>query len=410
MISHLECIRGRLRKWDSWTRLAVGLWTVIVLALCIRGVVQPTSHNLYPTFARAGAEWLTRGVVYHDHWRPPYDQYRYSPTITALLAPLGLLPAWLGGVLWRLLNAGVFLGGLAWWLRHAAPSMPGGLTLPRRSLLFILAAPLALSSLNNGQPNPLMIGLLLAAVAALARQRWTLAAFCVGLSTALKIYPLAVGLLLAVYFPRRFAPRLLLALLVLALLPFLLQRPDYVVDQYSHWLRRLGANDRKYWPLEAAYRDLWLLIRLAHIPITPRIYLAMQLTSAAGCAVLCAAARRRGMPASEQLLLALALGTGWMMLCGPATESSTYVVLSPALAWAVLWTSQSDGPTALRMLPRLALALFLAGVAAGLLPRTARLHAWGMQPLGALLLSIAYLARFARDWFHFPVVTAPTQS
>jgi hypothetical protein len=369
-----------MRESATWTWIAVAVWSVLLAAVCIRGIVQPTSHSLVPTYARAGSEWLTRGVVYHDRWTAPFDQYRYSPLVTALLVPLSRMPPWLAGVLWRLLNAGVFLGAFAWWLDAAVPPLSSRY----KAILFLLIAPLALGSLNNGQPNPLMIGLLLAAIAATASERWTLAAFCIALSCALKVYPLAVGLLLAVVFPRRFAPRLLFALIILALLPFLLQQPDYVADQYVQWFQRLRGDDRKYWPLEAAYRDLWLLFRRVYVPITPRLYLGLQLVSAAGCALLCATARLRGLPREDWLLLVLALGSCWMMLCGPATESCTYVVLAPTAAWAILRVRP-------RLLPRLAFALLLAGVAAGLFPRTGRIHGLGMQPLAALLLFVSYL-------------------
>jgi len=384
------------REWDRWTKIAVAVWGAIVLVVCIRGVVQPTSHTLYPTYARVGAEWLTRGIVYHDHWTAPFDQYRYSPLVTAFLAPLSVLPMSLGSVLWRLLNAGVFLGALAWWLRVAAPSLAVPLTARHRAILFLLAAPLALSSLSNGQPNPLVIGLLLAAMAASARERWTLAAFCIGLATALKMYPIAVGLLLAAVYPRRFALRLLLVLGFLAVLPFFLQNPDYVADQYVHWFARLGHNDRKFWPLEAAYRDLWLLCRVTHLPITPRAYLGIQLLTAAGCAVLCVAGRLRDLPRTHVLLMVFALGSCWMILCGPATESCTYVLLSPALAWAVLAASLQPGAAALRLLPRLAFGLLLGAVLAGAFPGTARVHALGFQPLGALLLSMSYEIVFVK--------------
>lgn len=371
------------------TRLALAVWSVVVVFVCVRAIVQPTAHSLYPTYERAGAEWLTRGVVYHDRWQAPFDQYRYSPLVTAFLSMWSLLPTWLGSVLWRLLNAGVFLGSFAWWLHVAAPAL---LSSRQKAILFLLIAPLALGSLNNGQPNPLVIGLLLAAVTAIAQERWTLSALFTGLSCALKMYPLAVGLLLAVVFPRRFVPRLLFVLTVLALLPFLLQQPDYVADQYVRWFQRLGNNDRKHWPMDAGYRDLWLLIRVAHLPLAPRTYLGIQLLSAAGCAALCGLARLRGVPREQVLLMVLTLGTCWMMLCGPATESCTYVILSPALAWGVLCLP----PGATRLLSKAAFALFLAGVLAGLLPRTARLHGLGMQPLGALLLSIAYVIHFVR--------------
>ena len=48
-----------------------------------------------------------------------------------------------------------------------------------------------------------------------------------------KLYPVAVGLLLAACFPRRFAPKFAVAVLSGVLLPFALQSPDYVLSSTS---------------------------------------------------------------------------------------------------------------------------------------------------------------------------------
>ena len=45
------------------------------------------------------------------------------------------------------------------------------------------------------------------------------------------------------------------------------------------------------------------------------------------------------LPAADQrelLTAVVALAACWMMLLGPATESCTYILLAPTLAWAVL--------------------------------------------------------------------------
>jgi hypothetical protein len=377
--------------WDAWTKAAVGIWLLVTVIVCVRGAVQPGMHSLYPTYARAGREWLTRGIVYHAHWAPPYDQYRYSPVVTVLLVPFHLLPDVLGSVLWRLLNGGVFLAGFAWFLHAAAPVH---LSQRQHAILSLLALPLALTSLNNGQPNLLVMGLLLAAVAGIARDRWNVAALCVGLGCAVKIYPIAIGLLLAAMYPRRFALRLVLAIVLLAALPFLFQAPDFVADQYAAWYERLGDNDRKYWPLNEAYRDLWLLFRVARVPITPAVYLGIQLAAAAGCALVCVAGRWRGLARPEALLPVLTLGTSWMMLCGPATESCTYSMFAPVLAWAVLSARLQRWPRGVRLLPAAGLVLFVISLLAGLIPvpgGTARVHGLGLQPLGTLLVAAGFV-------------------
>src|SRR5206468_3756597 len=101
--------------------------------------------------------------------------------------PFSLLPDALGGVLWRLLGAGLFLGGFAWWARRV---LPGRLSARETAALWLLLLPLCLHSLNNGQSNVHVIGLLLIAVAAAAERRWNLAAICVAVAFCFKVYPL----------------------------------------------------------------------------------------------------------------------------------------------------------------------------------------------------------------------------
>jgi hypothetical protein len=385
-----EFLRRRTRWVDPWVVTAAEVWLLVVLVVCVRAVCWPHVHTLYPTYAAAGGDWLAGASTYYHGERPPYfDQYRYSPLVSALLVPFHLLPERLGGVLWRLLNAGVLLAGVGWWARSGVPL---ALSARHQAALFLLTVPLSLSSLGNGQPNALMIGLLLIAVTGAARGHWWLAAMCVALATALKLYPLAVGLLLVAAYPRRFGLRLAAALAVVAGLPFLLQRPDYVTGQYAEWYRLLGDDDRKNWPLDMAYRDLWLLFRVWRVPISPNVYLAVRLAAAAGCAALCVAGRWRGWEARRVLTTCLVLGTTWMTLCGPATESCTYILLAPVLAFGLVASVIDRWPVFVRALLGGSFVLFLLSVLAGLFPRTGQFHALGLQPLAALLLGVGYVA------------------
>jgi hypothetical protein len=361
--------------------------------VCARGVIQQTRHSLYPTYAAAGKHWLAGSSLYR--WppvEPGLDAYRYSPIVAVSLGPFAMLPTALGNVLWRLLNAGVLLSGLAAWLRL---SLPWQVTGPQRALAYLLVLPLAATSLNNGQTNTLVVGFLLLTVAAAGADRWNAAAVCTALATALKIYPLTMGLLLAAAFPRRFAGRLLLALAAVAALPFLFQRPGYVAGQYAEWLRLVGDDDRRYWPLHMAYRDLWLLFRVTGVPLSWTAYQVIQAVSGVACAMVCVSGRLRGWPTRQVLTAVFTLGTCWMILCGPATESSTYVLLAPALAVGVLTARLERWSLPLRLLPDAAGLLLLVGLCAGLTPWTSYIHSRGVQPLAALLLFAAYLAAYA---------------
>jgi hypothetical protein len=378
----------------DWGQVALFVWAVVLLVVCVRTAYQPRERSLFYTYALAGSDWVEgKNLYYHDHAPPYLDQYRYSPLVAVSFTPLALLNERLGNGLWRLFNAGVFLGGLWWWLGTV---LPGARTNSLKAVVALLVVPLALASLNNGQTNPLVIGFLLAAAAALHRECWNLAALFVTGACALKLYPVAVGLLLVVVYPRQLGWRLGLALVLAALLPFCFQRPAYVWEQYRQWYQLLGADDRKGFPADLAYRDLWLLLRVWGVPITPAAYLAIQLTTAALCAGLCLAGRWAGWGRAQRLTAALMLGCCWMTLCGPATESSSFVQLAPALAWALVAARLERWPGAVAWLPAASFALFMVGVLAGLTKWTGRIHGLGFQPLGALLLFVAYLAVAAR--------------
>jgi hypothetical protein len=417
---------------DPWVWVAVAAWVVVVGAVCLRAGLRPRSRTLYTTWSQAGHDWLKGRDLYRNDWEYHQDQFRYSPLVAVSMVPWVPLPEGLGGALWRLVNAAALLGGLVWWLRAGLPRVP----LQReQAAAFLLVLPLSLSSLNNGQPNPLIAGLLLMTAAAAARGRWNWAAALVVGATAWKVYPLAVGLLLAAAYPRRFAPRLALALAAWLALPFLFQHSHYVTGQYHLWLHRLGGDDRKGWPPHMAYRDLWHLLKVWHIPLTPRGYLLLQGAVAAGVAVLCAAGRWRGWGVTQVALAALALGSCWMTLVGPATEAATYILLAPVLAWAALdatgrpwqgWGFKEAGtpawPAAVSWMPAAAWWLSFAAVLAGLLPGstaatdfgkhpltviaaalrrghsppTNQVHALGLHALAALLLTAAYALAMLR--------------
>jgi hypothetical protein len=415
-----------VRQRDVWVRLAVTLWVIVLAVICTRCALKPRSRTLYTTWAGAGQDWVIGRDLYRNTWEWHQDQFRYSPLVAVLFVPFSYLPDSVGGVLWRLINAGVLLSGFGAWLRWAAPRPT---TAREQAVLFLLILPMSLSSLNNGQPNALVIGLLFWTAAAIGRGWWSAAAVFAVLAIAVKVYPIAVALLLVAVFPRRLGPRLLLATVAALAVPFYCQRWEYVQNQYGLWFDKLGADDRKGWPPHMAYRDLWLLLRVLHVEIGPLVYTGLQVLTALGAALVCIAVRQRGKDKRDVLLAVLALGSCWMTLLGPATEASTYVLLAPMLAWAVLMASRApwerwgiraagsgDWPVAARGLPALAWLLLLGMVLAGLspgapttpdsalhpvqvlaqtirqghLPATNQIHALGVHPLAALLLTAAY--------------------
>src|SRR5260370_3357102 len=222
----------RARRSAQLQRLAISLWATILIVICIRGLLSQQRNSVYPIFAGAARNFLAEIDLYAASAGP----YRYSPLVAALLLPFGLCPDNIGGVLWRLLNAAVYLGSLAWWCRDV---LPRSLSASQRAALSLLIVPLSVGSLNNCPCNALVLGLLLARTAAVARQYWNLASGCVALACLFKLYPVSVGLLLAILYPRRFSGRFLIALAIGLAQPFLFKPSGCVLQQYAGWWRRL---------------------------------------------------------------------------------------------------------------------------------------------------------------------------
>ncbi len=366
---------------ERWQRSAIMVWFVALVLLGGKALLWPHRNSVYPIFARAGQEWLHSGDLYETP--AGHEPYRYSPLVAAFFVPFSLLPDGPAGLLWRLLSAAVLLGGLAWWCRRALPTaLPG----PQWGRLFLLAAPLALGNLHNGQANLLVLGLLLVAVAACSADRLSLAAICLAVACVFKVYPIALGLLLAALEPRRLGPRLLLAVALGFLLPFLFQRPNYVAAQYAGWIEQLSLNDRQLLEPLCWYRDARLLCSRWVAPMSYRAYQAVELIAGCGIALVCLRARLIGM--AHARLMALGLSCCWMTALGPATESATYALLGPIAAWVLVSASRDGHPAGLRALWLVCYGTLVAAQAVAMLPagwgRT--IQALGPQPLAALLL------------------------
>jgi hypothetical protein len=287
----------------------------------------------------------------------------------------------------------VYGGALAWWGRSVLARVRPALqpwTTGQTGLLFLLVLPLSVGNVNNGQSNILVLGLILLALAAVADERWNLASVCVAAACLFKVYPIALGLLLALAYPRRFAGRLVLALAVGAAAPFLFQRPEYVAGQYARWFEHLRAGDRQDMPVISTYRDLRLLFRVWLVPLSFQAYLALQLGAAAVCAAVCFRCQRPGgkreaLDRPELLLLILALSCCWMTVFGVAAESATYVLLAPALASLLLQVRRESGPRWAAGMVTTSYGLLAVAQIVNWFPFGKRWHSYGPQPLAGLI-------------------------
>jgi hypothetical protein len=317
-------LQGWVKSFGGWNIGALAVWTIVFLGLAVRTLGNPHRATAFTVYRLAGTHWLSAQHLYGD-WRG----FVYGPVAAVFFTPFALLPPGWGNLCWTWFNAGIFLAGVRALLGSGIyPGIKPGY----HGIVYLLLVPLALGNLDTGQANPTVIGLVLLAVAAVPAERWAVTALCVAAATYIKIYPLAVGLVLLLIAPRRLGWRLLLASVLLGILPFLFQHWSYVSQQYHEWIATRSADNRRLYPLKDVPLDLWfLLVRFGHLPIPGFVYSAFQVLSGGAIAFFCLVGVWKNWREERLLAGILAFACIWMTVCGPATELQTYVLLAPVV-------------------------------------------------------------------------------
>ena len=381
--------------WDV-ASLAGLAWAGLLLGLAAFGYCFPRAHTVYDIYARAGRNWWAGQDLYTARGT---DYYRYSPLFAVGMTPFALLPDRYANPLWRLANGVLYAAGLAVWAARVLPRSPAGPAQDAGRAMWgaflLLALPTSLHSLHNAQANLLMLGAILLGLAAAVSGRWNRAAAWLALATLVKGYPLALALLLGALYPRRFALRYAGALAVGLVLPFAAGRPAVVAAQYASWLGHLRDSTTI---MRERLRSLDHLLALYGHPVVPRTFWAAEALAGAGVLILCASYRRRTPDLRAQLVVVLEGFAAWAALFGPATESCTYVIMAPAIAWALVDAFRRPAPWPGRFV--LVLSLLLMGplttdLAGPMLRNFANEH--GSQPVGALLFVVYLLVQTMRS-------------
>ena len=377
-----------LRRWFSrWMALPLSVrWAILLWFALLAGVTgrvlasPPTSQSVVPIYRQAAERWQAGTTLYVYELGMPIDVYRNPPGFAAAFQLLGPLPEKSAALLWRWLSAAVFLLGLYRFCRATQPNWSPA----RLGFVAALAVLIALPAVNNGQVNLLIAASALGGTAAVLRHQWWPAAGWLALGPWLKVYPVAVGLLLGLIEPRRLLPRFLLVTGVGFLVPFLLQDPDYVLTQYREFVTTQVNDDRTYAHLSRVTRDWTIIPRVWFGWVSPPIITkSVMLAMAALAAGLMLCWRRLPMAAPTALLL----GMTWMTLFGPATEAHTYAQLAGVAPWLVVAAArQSRWAFAWAGLGYMLLALT---VLRAIFPADWKFNALGPQAIGTGLLLLA---------------------
>jgi hypothetical protein len=368
-------------RWDCAT-LTVVVWSALVTGIAVHAFLHPATHTVYDIYAPAARSWWAG----RDLYVRTSDYFRYSPLVAVSFTPFAVLPDEFGGALWKIVNCLMFAAGLRAWVRHL---LPRDLTSTEIAGLFLLVLPASLHSMYIGQANMMMLGAILLALAAVVDGRWNWSAAWLAWATLIKGYPLALAMLLATLYPKRFPVRFVAALALGLLLPFLAQRPAVVATQYVSWVKHLQDSTVL---MHERSRSLDYLLETCQLSVPGRAF--TMAGGVAGLLVLGAVLitfREDVAETALNLHRMFAWFVTWLVLFAPAMEACTYAVLSPAIAWAIVDNWRRRGSWFRRLL--LSTSLLLTGPVAtdafgSTIRRYANAHAF--QPLGALFF-LGYL-------------------
>ena len=303
-------------------QISAALWLIPLLVISAMVAHNPVKRTVTPLYHEASANWWAGQDLYVGP-----SGMNYLPHFAVLFTPFQKLPVPGGDILWRAGAAALLAFGL-WRLAK----LQFGEHAPRAFLwATVLALPLTLPALRNGQANAMFAGLTLCAAAALAESCWWRATLWMALALAVK--PLGIVLMLlapVVYAPLRW--RAALGLAALAVLPFLFARPDYVIAQHRGIVTNLQSCAAV---TEHRFADINGVVRTFGGELPARVSkLVRVLAGGVTLALWWLGARRLNEP--RRALWLLALTTAYLMLFNPMNEANSYVILAPALGlWAV---------------------------------------------------------------------------
>lgn len=360
----------------TFRRVVFALWIIALLVVSARIIFVSHRNDLFAIYTDAGTRWLRGEPLYTTT-----SGFIYSPLVAAFFVPFSFLPHWLGAILWRWANAVALVGAISWWLKSRLHAKIEPSQFP---LVFLLLLPLAIGNLNNGQVNPLMIGLVMMAILAAYSGRWTLSAVCVAIATYFKVYPLSVGLLLVLIYPRQLVWRLFIALLIFGILSFLLQHPAYVTEQYQRWFHtRVNDNRRMN---HGASRDFAMILKALHINLSKQAFMVFQLLASGGTAAVCFMGKVCGWTTEHLLVTLFTLACCWMLLFGPSTESATYIMLAPAVVFALIQALREPTPPWMQGLLFGSFAILLSALVLNSFFNIKKnYYSMSVQPIGAVL-------------------------
>jgi alpha-1,2-mannosyltransferase len=311
----ISLLADRRAVWSAW-----GGWAVMFLA-AVAIILHDSSRSVVPIYRFAALQWTAGQRMYE---LSGIGGFTYFPQAAILFVPFAMLPPVLGEALWRLASIGVFAAGLRGF-SSLAGERQGKELFP---LMSLAAVPLVWDCARNGQATLMMTGFMLLAVVDAARSRWWKGVLWLALAVAVK--PLAIVLVLLIAaIDRPMTWRVLLGMALLAVIPFLTQRPGYVIEQYRACFENMSISAH-VGVTAHGWTTPFTALRAAGLDVPEKVQTLVRLAAAAATLALCFFTRRRH-GAARSAITVFTLSALYVILFSPRTENNTYAMLGPAI-------------------------------------------------------------------------------
>lgn len=336
-------------------RFILGAYLLLALLIVLQCYSRGTStmngfsythFNNYIIFKQSFFHLIHQQDLYvlypSEHW----DYYKYSPTFALLMAPLAILPDFLGLALWELLNVvPLFLA-----IRY----LPTLNETSKKYILWFIVLEL-ITSLQNTQSNGLIAGLIILAFVLFERDKFFWGILLVLLAAYIKIFGiLALAMLLC--YPNKVKNIAYVTVwgLALLLLPVIVVSPHQLQVLYGSWQHLLSTDASQSIGISVAgWLQTWFNLEL------PKSYVLLP---------------------------------GILLFCIPLLRIKLYkdfyfrlMLLSSVLLWIVIFNHKAESPT---------FVIAISGVALWYFPQTRK-----TENLVLLILALVFTMLSPTDLF-----------
>ncbi|GAB1418945.1 glycosyltransferase family 87 protein [Bacteroidales bacterium] len=328
-------VKEKLVQFVSNPKAIVALFTLLALAAGIQsllgtktyedGGITYNGYNNYTIFVNSFHHLVNNQDLYilypQEHW----DLFKYTPSFAVFFGFFGFFPDWFGVNLWNLLNS---------LLLVAAVYLLPGLDNLRKGLILLIVLVETMTSMQNGQSNALIAGLILLSFGLLERDEPFLATLFIIASAFIKLFGI-VALALLLLYPKKTKSALyvLFWTVVFALLPLIFVDNEQYLKMIASYFRMLSED----YDASMGYSVMGWLKAWFSIDIDKNMVVA-----SGALAFMLPFAKIKSYKDLDFRMLILSSALIWMVIFNHKAESPTFVIAMTGLA---IWFVQSPKNT-----------------------------------------------------------------